>query len=334
MTGWISNNPEASDLVCAMRSARVDSEVDTVRFDLERVKALLTNASLLPSYLQKRQNQPLYKRYHHLPLLLAVMVVALGLGSLLLLDNGLVSNNDPLVASSVQEFSTQRGQISNIALPSGATVQLAPLSRLVVSGDRITLEGEALFTVDHKTDKPFVVHSRNSVTRVLGTEFGVRSYPEDANVRIAVLEGRVAVNALVLSNGEVGLVHTSGATGYDGSDATVSSLLSWTKGFLSFENTQLSEVAVQLSRWYDVDFVLEDPSVGKLLLTTTVRSSDAVETIMKVISVSTQTLLERQGRTVLIKKSSQPVQTIEFRSPSMHADASKVPTNTSDPKVY
>lgn len=89
--------------------------------------------------------------------------------------------------------------ISIITLTDGSSVSLSPGSRLGTTGqfgrtDRfVWLEGEASFDVTRKTDQPFVVHSHNILTRVLGTVFHVKAYEQDENVSVSVTSGKVTV---------------------------------------------------------------------------------------------------------------------------------------------
>lgn len=58
----------------------------------------------------------------------------------------------------------------------------------------VTLRGEAYFEVAEKHEKPFLVRTGNVVTRVTGTKFNVRAYPEDGTVEVEVTEGSVEVS--------------------------------------------------------------------------------------------------------------------------------------------
>lgn len=211
-----------------------------------------------------------------------------------------------------QTYTTSRGQRASFLLPDGTRVQLAPASQLVVSAGfgrttrDVELQGEAMFTVAHGTRQPFLVHTRNVQAQVLGTTFDVRGYAEDPAVRVLVRDGRVAVNAVVLGAGDGGQVDVAGTFAALPHDTSAAGRLTWVMGTLTFRDTPLRDVAVQLSRWYDVDFVVSDASVGALPLTTVVRTTAAVDSIMKIISVTTGTMVERHGHTVTISHAVHP----------------------------
>src|SRR5882724_7966691 len=72
-----------------------------------------------------------------------------------------------------------------IILPDGTTVTLNLGTKLgypaAFSGSTrdVYLTGEAYFEVKNNTSQPFLVHTGNFVTRVLGTTFNIKAYPDD-----------------------------------------------------------------------------------------------------------------------------------------------------------
>src|SRR5688572_16717807 len=80
-------------------------------------------------------------------------------------------------------YSTARGQRATITLLDGSIAILAPATTIHVTNRNVELNGEAVFTVTQHTGEPFTVKSGNTVTRVLGTTFGIRAY--DENIRVA-----------------------------------------------------------------------------------------------------------------------------------------------------
>ncbi len=86
-----------------------------------------------------------------------------------------------------------------IKLEDGTTITLKPGSRLSYpehfgQHDRtVFLKGEALFRVKRNTSKPFIVHTGELITEVLGTSFTIKSYEGAKDIEVAVLTGRVSV---------------------------------------------------------------------------------------------------------------------------------------------
>ncbi|PWK27672.1 FecR family protein [Arcicella aurantiaca] len=57
----------------------------------------------------------------------------------------------------------------------------------------VFLTGEAFFEIAKDPSKPFIVHANQVITKVLGTSFSVKTYPNSPKVSVNVKTGRVAV---------------------------------------------------------------------------------------------------------------------------------------------
>ena len=141
-----------------------------------------------------------------------------------------------------------RGENFKVVLCDGTEVWLNANTNFVyptafIGNERIvSLEGEAYFKVAKDAKRPFIVKTRTVQTRVLGTEFNIRSYtPEDTHV--------------VLINGKVEVSNTQGGAFtrlYPGEDAhlqpdgnfiltevDLDSYVYWKDGYFYFDDTTL-----------------------------------------------------------------------------------------------
>lgn len=218
------------------------------------------------------------------------------------------SSSDP---PKVQEIITERGQRTNLLLFDGTSVQLNAESRIRIPpgfGDStriVHLEGQAYFDVTHKPDMPFVVHSGNTFTKVLGTKFDVKAYPGDKQVQVVVEEGKVSLsNSRTagtdnedrrVNKGQIGLLKEDGRTVVSNT-MEIERYLGWKDGRLIFDSTTLDEAIQQLERWYDISIVLADPSVKSEKLTASFKNEPMTE-VMNIISLSLDLYYEREGRT-------------------------------------
>lgn len=88
--------------------------------------------------------------------------------------------------------------VRRIELPDHSVVLLRPASKLsygaTFDGDKreVYLSGEAFFEVTKNPEKPFLVYANYVVTRVIGTSFTIRAFPEK-NVVVSVRTGKVTV---------------------------------------------------------------------------------------------------------------------------------------------
>ena len=121
----------------------------------------------------------------------------------------------------------------------------------------VYLKGEAFFNVARDESKPFIIHSGEVNTTVLGTSFNVNAFPEEENIRVTVLSGKVKVSK---SNGTDSVFLTPNqAALYNKSQKYLSehqieanAVALWKDNILNFNNQSLEEIATIMERWYDV----------------------------------------------------------------------------------
>ena len=96
----------------------------------------------------------------------------------------------------------ETGSPIKIRLNDGSVVKLESKSRLKYkrtyendSTRDVYLLGEAFFEVSKDPYKPFIVHSNEVVTEVLGTSFSVKARENEKNIVVAVRTGKVSVYA-------------------------------------------------------------------------------------------------------------------------------------------
>ena len=91
-----------------------------------------------------------------------------------------------------------------LTLPDESIVELAPDSRIGYPNDfdsshtrDVYLSGEAFFKVTKDPARPFRVFANEIVTKVLGTNFSVRSFEKDTIIQVTVRTGKVSVYSQV-----------------------------------------------------------------------------------------------------------------------------------------
>ncbi len=183
-------------------------------------------------------------------------------------------------------FVTRAGERATVNLADGSHVMLGPLSTLTVTQEFghqtrvLTLRGSGFFSVAQNATMPFIVDAGRARVEVLGTSFGVRSYPDEDEIMVAVRTGRVSITdtptiirgqrvsvpPLIASANDVARIDRSGSTvtrrGQEAND-----VLAWTEGRLVFRDVPLHVVLAELARWYDISFRLTDSTVGSLPIT-------------------------------------------------------------------
>ncbi len=214
--------------------------------------------------------------------------------------------------SAWSEYATRRGQRATIELLDGTHVDLGVDSRLRVrmssSLRELALEGEAAFDVAHDSIRPLTVRAGNALMKDIGTRFNVRAYPNGRAVQVVVASGVVqlsdsakpAETALVLGAGDLASIDPRGATRLTRGVDT-ERFFAWTDGELVFDRTPLSEVAVRLERWFDVEVQIPDSAVASRRVTATI-ATQSLEAVLGAVTVPLHLRYERRGALVVIAR--------------------------------
>lgn len=154
----------------------------------------------------------------------------------------------------------------------------------------VTLTGEAYFEVA-PNDAPFIVRtSADHKVEVLGTKFNISAYRSD-RIYTTLAEGKLNVHhagfSVTLLPNSQAIAGKSGKIAVKAVDPKL--FTSWAQGVFQFRNTELSEIAAQLSRWYDVNISFSDEKLKHKLFTGVIfRNYDlsfAVGTIERISNV-------------------------------------------------
>ena len=197
-----------------------------------------------------------------------------------------------------------------ISLPDGTTVKLDAGASLQYSENfgkeerNIWLNGEGYFDVTSDPDKPFTIMANNALVTVLGTSFNLRAWEDDDKTTIAVAEGRVSFKESKENNpGEVILTegYTSSIIGSGPpsppEETDINEHLLWLNKEMSFKSASLKEILDQLSRWYDLEFILPSNSYLNDRLTIYLKN-DSIENILDLLSITMNFQYERQGNVI------------------------------------
>jgi transmembrane sensor len=173
----------------------------------------------------------------------------------------------PLKAGYIRK-TVSKGEQATVLLPDGSLVKLNACSEIEYPQTfsetlrEVWLIGQAFFEVKKNKNAPFIVHTKDFSTNVLGTSFDVRAYDGDKMKHVAVLTGKVNVRTL---NGQSKMLVPDQMTIYDNHGKmsfkdkfSHDKVLGWQEGIIEFEDTDFSDVLTHLSRSYGVEFKLAD----------------------------------------------------------------------------
>lgn len=211
----------------------------------------------------------------------------------------------PKAATAIESrrYVTSRGQRATIQLSDGSQLTIGPSSVVDVAADfgatsrNVTLTGEAYFKVRHDAARPFRVHTANGIAEDLGTEFVVSAFSGSGVTQVVVSSGKVALGADTLKRGQLGRMDQRGAVAVS-SGVDLDLYFGWIEGRLTFRDARFDQAVSRLTRWYDVDFVLDDPSLGKLPLTASFKD-ESLSQVLEVLDLTLGVRHRMSGRRVI-----------------------------------
>ena len=193
-----------------------------------------------------------------------------------------------------QRLSRNIKQNRVIFLADGSTVILSGESKLKYPSTfeglktrEVYLEGQAFFDIKHISSKPFIVHTGNLETKVLGTAFNIKAFPDEDNITVTVKRGRVSVND---QNKVLGIITPNEQITYAKSKIKSSiqtvkneSYLTWKQEDLLIDNLTISEAAKLLEDRYNVKIIIDNPDVESLRFTSTFSKNEPLDEVLSSI---------------------------------------------------
>lgn len=206
----------------------------------------------------------------------------------------LVSDNADDTAPVYASVTVSPGETRTVVLPDESVVTLNSCSSLswqegFPGKERIVrLDGEAYFDVSSNPERPFIVETRYLKTRVLGTAFNIRSYPEGRYSEVSVAEGRVSVTCIGSSEVVLGVSDRLRFSPADGtasvSEVKPADISAWRRGEINFKGADMSEVAATLGRVFDVSITYtDDAKFGNARITARFSTSQGLREILDVL---------------------------------------------------
>ncbi|HHA2857770.1 TPA: FecR family protein [Stenotrophomonas maltophilia] len=221
---------------------------------------------------------------------------AKGALALLLVAAGALLAADP--AWQVRDYQTAVGERRNVTLPDGSQVLLDAGTRVQVrrhlrSRQVLLVRGQARFEVQHSAWRRFQVDAGPVHVRNYGTVFDVDRQGDLSEVTLwrgavgvrvdgSEAEQRLKPGQRLLA--QAGSLSPPEAVSPDRAD--------WTHGRLQFDRLPLSEVLRILQRYHDRPIVLDDPTLGPLLVSGVFdadRAETAVALLPDILPVQLQT---------------------------------------------
>lgn len=219
----------------------------------------------------------------------AVILVFMGIG-LLFQPNDFLFGDKMLALKTLEEQKT-------ILLADGTEVFLNRNSELsypeTFDGDmrQVILMGEAFFKVARNTEKPFIIKTTQTQTKILGTSFNLRAYAHESSEILSVVTGKVAFSSLK-SNAEVILTpKQEGAYSFEDNKMSKHvfqdpNVMAWLDKVFVFSDQSFMSIVGSLSRAYGVSIEIQNSNLAQEHLTTSFNALSLDD----VLSILSQTI--------------------------------------------
>ena len=207
---------------------------------------------------------------------------------------------------SYAEIQCPLGVRTKFQLPDGSTGFLNSGSRLkypvqFTTERKVELSGEAFFDVVHNAEIPFHVNTRNLDIKVLGTTFNVIANEDEQTEEIVLQTGKVDVfsksgkQLSILAPNEQLTLNIEKSTFTKGK-VEASQYTTWKEGKLVFRNENMQQVARRLSRWYNVEVLVDDRLLNDYAFHATF-IDEPLDEVLKLLSITTPINYKEEKRT-------------------------------------
>ena len=189
------------------------------------------------------------------------------------------------------EVHTPAGTTTPVTLDDGTEILLSANSRLsypkhFTSGKReIHLTGEARFNVAKDADRPFIVHTEQIQTQVLGTIFDVKAYPQ-STPDVTLYEGKVEVSLngsspQLMQPGQQASLNKEGQLKLTKASDTQGK---WAEGEFAFDNKELKEVMFEIGSWYNISVAFRQYHLLKERVYFRMSRERSIEDVLEVLN--------------------------------------------------
>ncbi len=217
-------------------------------------------------------------------------------------------NKNPSLPVSYNTINTPKGGQQMIVLPDGSKVWLNSASSMKFptqfndSVRKVEINGEGYFEIQPNKEVPFIVSSKKLTVRVLGTHFNINAYEDEAEEKVALLEGSVQLSSpstelnQIIEPGQQASLDGSGKLSV--SEVDVENIIAWKQGKFKFESMDIESIMRQISRWYDIEVEFEKNIQQRF--NGTISKDVSLITLLKALGETEEVNFKIEGRKITV----------------------------------
>ncbi len=181
------------------------------------------------------------------------------------------------------KMTNNSSETKQIFLEDGSVVKLASNSSLSYSENfgkvnrEVVLTGEAFFNVKKDAQKPFIVHSGDLVTQVLGTSFRIKPNLSKSKIEVSVATGRVSIygnnvfeknkkNGILLTPNQK-IIYNTQTKEITPSIVDHPIIITKIRPSMVFEDIPVKQVIKKLSESYGIEIIILNEEMGNCIFT-------------------------------------------------------------------
>lgn len=282
---------------------------------------LVVNESIRP--LKKRKIKSISSRKKILSKVAAFILLLVLPGAIWLSKPWLLKTKESANISFVKQF-TNRGEHKYLLLEDGTQVWLNAKSTLSYpekfDGDKreVYLTGEAFFDVKHAEKIPFYIHTGDVVTKVLGTSFNIKAYPDQQSISVAVKRGKVSVlktNKVVATLTQGKKIKINEGINNIANSTLTNNIIkeeiteekevgAWQRGYYIYRDEIFMDIISDMEQIYNTQITIENEKLYPISVTTSFNQDIGVEEALSILCklVDAQLIVLEKG--YIIKKPS------------------------------
>lgn len=171
----------------------------------------------------------------------------------------------------------------------------------------IYLEGEAFFEVAKDKQRPFIVYAGAQKVTVLGTSFGITSYPQENYETTTLVEGKVKMEFPQHSDKVYTLTPGYQIRYYREQQKVTLGMVStdeyvaWKDGKYVFKKKRLEDILTTLSRWYDFQVFYQNNECKEILFSGDIQRFENFSSILNLLKKSSDADFIVTGNTVVVR---------------------------------
>lgn len=190
---------------------------------------------------------------------------------------------------------TPNETVKKVQLIDGSTVWLSGTSELRIPKSyssthrEVLLKGKAFFDIHKDSISPFLVASRYTQIKVMGTSFDLTMNNDGKDVETILVSGKVMIqnsrkqNIFEVTPGEK-VIYNAEQNKYTVELVDANTLTAWHLDQITFDNTTLREIVNKLSLIYDVNINLESKQIANRRFRCVINREESLKEVLDILS--------------------------------------------------